>query len=193
MARRTLEAGRELLLDLGATASTRSRWCPWTPTRSMRRRGSSPPATPTAAASHRWSASGARSRTPAAAHQGRAERVSHHRGNFIPIMTSVAKEDVDGLHTGTLQSVLECRSAHSRSRSWPARRRPSGPERLWRRPASRVSASWGSCRARRARRRMPGTRGRPEAEDLTCSSSSTSSSSTTTCSRSFCTRSTSAA
>ena len=107
MAQRTFEAGRELLLDLG---------CYCIDTESLMAFGADEVDAALAAAttSHVYGVGESQvecvGRTLADARRplikGGPNGCPLTERNFIPIMTSIAKEEVDGLHTGTLQSVL---------------------------------------------------------------------------------------
>ncbi len=107
MARRTFEAGRELLLDLGC-------YCIDTESLVSVDADEVDAALAAAPASHTYGIG--ESRVECVGRKVEDPRPPLIKGgpngcpiteeNFIPIMTSVAKEDVDGLHTGTLQSVL---------------------------------------------------------------------------------------
>ena len=107
MARRAFEAGRELLLDLGC-------YCIDTESTMALSADEVDAALAAAATSHTFGIGESEvecvgrgledPRRPLI--KGGPNGCPVTEENFIPIMTSVAKEDVDGLHTATLQSVL---------------------------------------------------------------------------------------
>ena len=107
MARRAFEAGRELLLDLGC-------YCIDTGSTVAFTADEVDAALAAATTSHTYgigeSAVECVGRTLEDARRplikGGPNGCPITERNFIPIMTSIAKEEVDGLHTGTLQSVL---------------------------------------------------------------------------------------
>lgn len=107
MARRAFEAGRELLLDLGC-------YCIDTESTISFTADEVDGALAAATTDHVYGIG--ESRVECVGRRLEDDRPPLIKGgpngcpvteqNFIPIMTSVAKEDVGGLHTGTLQSVL---------------------------------------------------------------------------------------
>ncbi len=107
MARRAFEAGRELLLDTGCYCIDTGSTVPFGADEVDAALAAAPTSLVYGIGESAVECVGRRledARRPLV--KGGPNGCPVTEDSFLPIMTSVAKEDVDGLHTGTLQSVL---------------------------------------------------------------------------------------